>query len=356
MKKLLFLLFALALTLTVGGQSAQAEYTPMAGDLIKTTKSSAVYIVDDNLKRHLFPNSVTFWTWYSGSWADQKIRVVTQDEFDILDSGKNVIARPGVNLLMFDNSSKSYAETPGGVLCETRSLYGDNWLTRVINIQSSFETDYVKDSSCIITSNGKLPNGTLISYIKSADIYLIDGDKKRKVSPEGFKANGFKTTSIVTNVPVAMSYTAGAAINVFDYNLGILYSLNNSRSAEITARPDLIVADIVFPVAKTVVNQSVQIKLIIKNTGGNLTSELGLRNIVFTGADWSTVSVAHASYPTVTNPLQTGQTFEVTYTGKFVAAGTKSFTAKVDQPSELVESNENNNNNQLTETIVVAAN
>ncbi len=354
MKKILFLLFALALVLTVSNKPVQAAYTPMAGDLIKTTKSPAVYIVDDNLKRHLFPNSITFWTWYSGTWADQNIKVITQDEFDNLDPGKNVIARPGANLIMFDNSSKSYAETPGGILCETRALYGDNWQSRVISIQSSFETDYIKDNSCIIGSTSKFPDGTLIQYVKSADIYLIDGGKKRKISAEGFKANGFKTNSIMTNVPVAMSYTAGTAINVFDYNLGILYSLADTRGGEIAGRPDLIISDIVFPVAKTVVNQSVAIKLIVKNIGGNLTSESGVRNIVFTAADWSTISVSHPDYPSATNPLRTGQTFEITYTGKFIAAGTKSFTAKVDEPSEVIEINEKNN--AYSEALVVAAN
>lgn len=354
MKKLLLVLAAMLIAVT-WANSVRAAYTPMAGDLIKTDKSAALYIIDDNLKRHLFPTEATFWTWYTGGWSAQKVKRITQDDFDILEPGKNVIARPGANLIMFDNSNKSFANTPGGVLCETRALYGDNWLSRVIKIQSSFETDYVKDNSCIIGSASKLPDGSLIQYAKSTDIYYIDGGKKRKVTADGLKANNFKESSVITNVPTAMTYTTDSkSITAFDYNLGILYALNYSRSQEITSRPDLIVSDVVFPTAKVVANQLIDIKLIIRNTGGNLTSESGLRNIIFTGNDWNTVSVAHPNYPSASSPLQTGQSFEITYTGRFAASGSKNFTAKVDEPSEVVEVSEKNNS--YSETITVASN
>jgi subtilase family serine protease len=151
-----------------------------------------------------------------------------------------------------------------------------------------------------------------------------------------------------------MTYTNGTAISAYDYNLGILYSLNDSRGGEITSRPDLIVSDIIFPVTQVAVNQTIEIKLIIKNVGGNLTSENGLRNIVFTGNNWTTTNVSHPDYPIVAKPLQNGQTFEITYTGKFIASGANNFTAKVDEPSEVVESNEKNN--IYSESITVATN
>lgn len=342
MKKI-FYLFLIAGALSLGVNARAEAYTPMAGDLVKTANNPAVYIIDDNLKRHLFSNAVTYWTWHSGSWSDQKIKTITQDEFDTFDTGKNVIARPGANLIKFDNSNKTYAVTPGGVLCETRALYGDDWATRVIIIQSSFETDYVKDNACIITSNGKLPDGTLLQYLNSKDIWLIDAGKKRKVSATAFTANGFHESAIIKNVPVAMTYTAGTAINAFDYNLGILYSLNYSRGGEIAARPDFMISDIVFPTTQIMVNSSVEIKLIIKNTGGNAVSDLGLKNIVFTGQDWTTTKISHSSYPTAVSPLMSGQSFEVLYTGKFVASGEKNFTAKVNEPNEIVEINSVNN-------------
>lgn len=335
--------------------SARAEaYSPMAGDLVKTAKYPAIYIIDDNLKRHLFPNEATFWTWYSGGWSAQTIKVITQDEFDGFDSDTNVKARPGANLIQFDNSNKVYAVTPGGVLCETRALYGSDWQTRVIKIQSAFENDYVKDNACIVTSDGKLPDGSLIQYAKSTDIWYIQDGEKRRVTSDGFKANGFKDSSVIKSVPATMAYTSNSkSISGVDYTLGVLYSLNYSRSAEITSRPDFIITDIIFPTAKVVVNNSVQIKLVVKNTGGNATSDLGLKNIVFSGTDWVTANIAHADYPSTVNPLQTGQTFIVTYTGKFIASGSKNFSAKVNEPSEITEIN--STNNSYSEKITVYA-
>ncbi|MFA6525876.1 MAG: CARDB domain-containing protein [Candidatus Buchananbacteria bacterium] len=351
-KSIYLLIFASALFFA--GSAKAAVYSPMAGDLVKIAANTAVYIIDDNLKRHLFSNAVTFWSWHTGTWADQKIKTITQTEFDSFDADTNVKVRAGSNLIQFDNSNKIYAVTPGGVLCETRALYGADFMTRVVKIQSAFETDYIKDNACIVASDGKYPDGSLIQYAKSIDIWLIDGGKKRRVSAEGFKANGYKDSSLLKNVPVSMVYVAdNRSISAIDYNLGILYSLNYSRAVDITSRPDFIISDIIFPTARIIVNTTADIKLIIKNTGGNLTSDLGLKNIIFTGQDWTTASVAHASYPTTINPLKTGQTFEVTYTGKFVASGEKNFTAKVNEPSEITEIN--SINNSYAEKITVYA-
>lgn len=355
MKKVFFVLLAMAMMALANSHSVHAAYTPMAGDLIKTPSFSAIYVVDDNLKRHLFPNEVTFWTWHSGGWSNQKIKTITQDEFDELAVGKNVLARPGANLIMFDNSNKTYAVTPGGVLCETRALYGDNWQSRVIRIQSSFETDYVKDSSCTVISSGKLPDGSLIQYKGSKDVYYIEAGKKRKVTADGFTLNNFKDYSIIRDVPTTMTYTANSkTISNYEYNLGVLYSFTYTRAEEVSARPDFVVSDIVFPTNRIITNQTADIKLIIRNLGGDAVSDKGLRNIIFSGTDWVSQNVARPDYPSAVNPLTTGKSFEITYTGKFIASGSKEFTARVDEPSEVLETNEKNN--AYSEKITVYSN
>lgn len=328
-----------------------AAYIPMAGDLIKTTKSPAVYIVDDNLKRHLFANEATFWTWYTGGWTKQSIKVISVDDFENLELGKNVTARPGTNLIQFDNGNKLYAVTPGGVLCEVRALYGSDLSGRTIKIQSSFETDYVKDNSCIIMSSSNLPDGTLLQYAGDDKIYYISDSKKRQVSTAGFTANGFFQSSVIKNVAKTMTYTAGKSISGVEYELGILYNLNYSRSGEISARPDFIITDLTFSSSRLAVNQSYSAVVTIKNTGGAVTSEAGLRNLVLNGADWTTTNISHADYPSANNPLQTGETFQVTYTGKFVAAGSKNFTVKVNEPSEVTEVNSVNNSYSKAVTV-----
>lgn len=353
MKKIFLFLTAAFMAFTVCGLPAQAAYLPMAGDLIKTSKSPAVYIIDDDLKRHLFSNQATFFTWYSGGWSDQKIKVITQDEFDQIESGKNVIARPGTNLVQFDNSNKVFAVKPGGILCEVRALYGDNWQARAIIIQSSFETDYTRDTSCIITSSSKLPDGSLIQYVGSKDIYLIDAGTKRKISTAAFTANGYKDSAIIKDVPTTMTYTTGkTSVSSAERPLSILYSLTYTQTPVTPTSPDLIVYDIIFPTSQPKVNTNYNVVLQIKNAGSALNSSAGLRNISFVGQDFTVSTINHGDYPSTVRPLGTNQIFEITYTGKFIASGKKTITAKVDEPSELTETNENNNT--YSEDIIVS--
>ncbi len=346
---LLFLIF-----LPLFSVQATSRYTPMAGDLIKTPNSPAVYIIDDNFRRHLFSTAATFWTWYDGTWADLNLKVISVDDFDQLEMGKNVTVRPGSNLIQFDNSNRVYAVTPGGVLCEARALYGVNWQNRVIKIPASFETDYIKDSACTITSSGKLPNATLLQYVGGRDILYIDNGKKRKITEAGMKANYFKAGSIIRDVPVAMSYSNdNRTINAFDYNLSILAALKDTTGQDIAMRPDFFVYDIIVP-SGTKVGQVVDIRVIIKNSGGNHISSDGLKNISFSAQDFVIQNTVTPPYPTSENPLRTNQTFEITYTGRFNSAGSKMLTFKVDEPSLVVELNENNNS--LSKTFNVASN
>jgi hypothetical protein len=73
--------------------------------IIKTATYPAVYYVSGG-KKYLFVNRVTFGTWradFSG------LKVVSQADFDSVNLGGNVTARPGVSLVKFDNSANVYA-------------------------------------------------------------------------------------------------------------------------------------------------------------------------------------------------------------------------------------------------------
>ncbi len=205
---------------------ATAAYTPTAGDLVKTATNSAVYYIDADGKRHLFVNAVTFWTWYSGDrtrWTGIKfgntaktITVISQTDFDALTLGSHVAVRPGVNLVKFQNSPKSYAVLPNAVLsyvsteAAASALYGADWAKKIITIQDGFENDYAK-TGADLTATSKLPDGSLVKWSWSKDIYYISDGKKRKVSTDGFVANGFKYTSVLT-ASASMTYEAGTGI------------------------------------------------------------------------------------------------------------------------------------------------
>lgn len=195
---------------------ATATYSPSAGDLVKTANDSAVYYIDSEGERHLFSNAVTYWTWYSGTWADQDIMTISQEDFDALEVADNVVARAGVSLVKFENSPKTYAVLPGGVLAHVTdedaaiALFGSDWLSKVILIQNAFETNYSKTGDDL-TSDSNLPDGSLIKYEGSDDIYYIEDGEKRLVEDDAFVANSFKDSAVLT-VATSMTFDTGESI------------------------------------------------------------------------------------------------------------------------------------------------
>lgn len=192
---------------------ASAAYTPATGDLIKTATNPAVYYIDSTGARRLFSTRNTFGTWYNNF---NGLKVISQADFDTLQSGANVVARPGVNLVKFDNSGAIYAVSAGAVLhvipssAVASALYGSAWASRVITIQSSFEANYSKTGSALSATSG-VADGSLIKYSGSEDVYYIDGGKKRLVTSEAFVANNFRANAVIT-VPTTMTFDTGTSI------------------------------------------------------------------------------------------------------------------------------------------------
>lgn len=195
---------------------ASATYSPSEGDLIKTATDSAVYYIDADGERNLFVNEVTYWTWKSGTWATQGIKTISQSDFDSLEVGGHVVARPGVKLIKFQNSPKTYAVLPGAKLAyitteaAAAALYGSNWKNRIVTVQNGFENDYSK-TGADLTADSKLPDGSLVKYQGTEEIYYIDGGEKRLVSDDAFVANNFQDSAVLT-VAAAMSYETGNGI------------------------------------------------------------------------------------------------------------------------------------------------
>ena len=202
------------------------SYRFYQGRLVKLANDSAIYHIGPDNKRRLFSNEGTYWTWYSGTWKDQIIETVSQDEFDNIAIDKNVTIRPGASLIKFANSAKIYAVLPNDTLCTVTGLYNNYWRNRVILIQNSFEMDYTKDGNCQIAASSKYPDGSLIQYKESAEIYYILDGYKHLVSPEVFKANNFSQANTVINVPTTISYPTGWDLEKWQLSFLGLKSIN----------------------------------------------------------------------------------------------------------------------------------
>lgn len=212
----------------LNAQSAlESDISLVGGRLVRLVDSSAVYYVINN-QRRLFSNEATYWSWYSGTWLDQPIEIVSQQDFDNLVVGENITVRPGTNLIKFSNSSLVYAVSSNGIInrlgvLAAEELYGANWQEKVVVIQIAFETNYRRGLSL---SGNIFPNGSLIQYINSDDIWYIDNGYKRKVSPDAFLDNSFQMKYLIEGVSSDIFYPSGKTINSLDQNI-FSYFLEN---------------------------------------------------------------------------------------------------------------------------------
>ncbi|MFA5029387.1 MAG: S8 family peptidase [Patescibacteria group bacterium] len=199
--------------------SAVNYLPPVApGRLVKLKTSNTVYYVDSNNTKHLFPNESVFWSWYSGNWPDQKIAIVGQEEMDGLRYGSNMTIRAGTNLVKFGSSNKIYFVSGGNRLVQlnealARQLFGTNYYQRLAKLSEGFVADYFEAPAL---SEGLYPDGSLIQYKDSGDIYYIQNGTKRLVTAAGLAANNFKKEFVIREVGSSLSYRNGANLDAWE--------------------------------------------------------------------------------------------------------------------------------------------
>lgn len=105
----------------------------------------AVYYISNDGKRHAFPNSRVFFTWYSNF---DSVQEVAPDALSQYPLGTNVTYRAGVRMVKFITDPKVYAVARGAVLrwVKTeelaRGLYGNDWNKKVDDIADAYYTNY----------------------------------------------------------------------------------------------------------------------------------------------------------------------------------------------------------------------
>lgn len=105
----------------------------------------AVYYVGADGKRHAYPNSRVFFTWYQNF---DGVQTVSQAALNLYALGRNVTYRPGSRMVKFTTLNKVYAVARDGSLRwvktedVARGLYGADWNTKIDDISDAFFTDY----------------------------------------------------------------------------------------------------------------------------------------------------------------------------------------------------------------------
>lgn len=104
--------------------------------LIKGETSSAVYAVLADGKRHPFPNSATYQTWYGEDFSG--VSTLTSEQLASYSIGKIVVYHPGT-LVKIPSIPKVYVVTDETT---AQTLFGNDWNTKVYDVPESLFPNY----------------------------------------------------------------------------------------------------------------------------------------------------------------------------------------------------------------------
>ena len=190
--------FMMSLLLTVGmlPSAVGAQGPTLApGQLVKAKSSSAVYYIDEDLGRQVFPNGRIFASWYANFDGVVTVDDATLSEYPLTG---NVPSKPAKRLVKIQTDPKVYAVDEGGVLrwvkseAAARALYGDRWNQLVDDLSDAFFVDYafgddIEDDGEFDTENER--RGTeLLKTLREKRLHRL---KEHGASSDDLENDGF---------------------------------------------------------------------------------------------------------------------------------------------------------------------
>ena len=176
-----------------------AKAAASTGDLIKMSGNTSVYYLGADGKRYVFPNSTTYFSWYTDFSG---VVTIPAAELQSYPLGGNVTMRPGTKLVKITTDPKVYVVEPNGVLrgiqteAQAASLFGTSWNKRVVDVPDAFFTNYTTGTAL---ATGATPAGSIVKNAGSASVYYYDGTNYRTIADENaFNANRFQWANVIT--------------------------------------------------------------------------------------------------------------------------------------------------------------
>ncbi len=149
-----------------------------------TQEDSAVYYLGGDGRRHAFPNSKSFFSWYCDFSG---VKIVSAADLASIPLGKNVTYRAGHNMVKFRTDNKVYAVTKGGVLRWVKTealaiaLYGNTWNKMIDDVEDTFYTNYVFGTDISATTDFSASTA-IVSVSHPSDSMSITGYTESEVS------------------------------------------------------------------------------------------------------------------------------------------------------------------------------
>ncbi|PJB20331.1 hypothetical protein CO115_01425 [Candidatus Falkowbacteria bacterium CG_4_9_14_3_um_filter_36_9] len=257
-------------------------------------------------------------------------------------------------------------------LPETRLINNNLWVKLTVIPPYDLETQSIEISPAkpyagqIVKVTVKIKNSGNTDLITGAGItsYNINfGDFNfySSILPEISLQNSFKIGSTTSLAFEGKFRTSGDKNLSFfvdsENNLNESNEDNNTKSKTIYVAPasglDIAVDSISIKNEGngTIYGSDMEIKVAIKNTGSvSLVNGDGLGRIDFDYSfnNFSETGLAYGDYPSLSNPLDPGETFTYSFMGKYYVAGGKNVSFAIDVYDILKESNEENNKKSVS--------
>ncbi len=212
MKKTILLSLIIFCVSLFSGLNTQAANNYSEGSLLalEGVQDAAVYYIAGDGMKYVFPDSKTYYTWYTDFSDVIKVDVA---ELDMYEDGGVMPYRAGTKLITHMNTAKIYAFNAEGEVQWISSagvavsLYGDNWTSLVQDVIPGYFAEYTKNSDL----SDKHPTGTLINNEQT--LYYVEGSKIRPFSDvASLTANNIDQTYAL-DIEDVSKYTIGDTIN-----------------------------------------------------------------------------------------------------------------------------------------------
>ncbi len=193
------------------------------GTLVKRPDMSTVYFIDQDNRRHAFPDLNTYYSWFSDFSG---VQTISSELMSQIPLGSNVVIRPGTYLIKIQSLPHTYAVEPYGVIrwIENQQvaadLYGSDWNQKIVDVDPSFFVNYQVGSAIDTASH---PTGSVIQYEGDTSRYYIQDEVKQLILGSVFSNNKLQSKFVIDNVPESMSYESGANMSML--NLETLMTL-----------------------------------------------------------------------------------------------------------------------------------
>lgn len=177
-----------------------------AGDLIKGSMDT-VYYFAANGKRYVFPNSKTYFTWYTNF---DGVKTISDGALSTIPLGGNVTYRPGRKMVKITTDPRTYVVDQGGILRHVQTeqlaetLYGIAWKSNVEDLPDAFFINYRVGTAIQTASDFQPQNVMTLTPTIAQDKQF---DETNVTVSIGSSSNGFVPSSLTIKRGTTVTWT-----------------------------------------------------------------------------------------------------------------------------------------------------